>query len=130
MVLRDIVYDARPNIKRRIAGEDLEAGEAVYLSGPETVKKTTGASLSGAFDGIAMDSVSEGEWLGVVGEPTQVYAVASGTINAGDYIAPDADGKVAAATTGASVIIGYAVRPASNNIVLMKLSTIVNSDSL
>jgi len=130
MVLRDIVYDARPNIKRRIAGEDLEAGDAVYLSGPETVKKTTGASPSGAFDGIAMDSVSEGEWLGVVGEPTQVYAAASGSISAGDYIVPAADGKVAKATTGAAVIIGYAVRPASNNIVLMKLSTIVNSDSL
>ncbi len=123
MVLRDIVYDARPNIKRRIAGEDLTAGDAVYLSDDETVKKTTNASCSGyAFDGIAMESVAKGEWLGVVGAPTHVYANVSGAIGAGKYIIPNAAGKVSQATNREkALIIGYAVKAASSGKVLMKL---------
>jgi len=133
MVLRDIVYDARPNIKRRIAGEDLEAGDAVYLSGDEEVKKTTNASCSGyAFDGIAMDSVAKGEWLGVVGAPTQVYANASGAIAAGKYIVPDAAGKVSQAVGGLKdpLLIGYAVKAASSNVVLMRLIDAPNISSI
>jgi len=132
MVLRDIVYDANPNIKRRIAGENIEAGDALYLSGNEEVKKTTNASCAGyAFDGIAMASVSKGEWLGVVGAPTQVYANASGAIAAGKYIVPDAAGKVSQIKSGlkSHLIVGYALRAASSGVVLMKLIDAPNISS-
>jgi len=84
MVLRDIVFDVHPRIRRRLAGEAIEAGDALYISGDETVKKTTNASCSGyAFAGIAMDSVAKDEWLGVATAPTEVYANATGAIAAG-----------------------------------------------
>jgi len=123
MVL-NIAYDVRPNIKRRIADEDLEAGDAVYLFSDERVRKTANASCSGyAFDGIAMNSVAKDEWLGVISAPSQVYANASGTIIAGKYIVPDAAGKVSQAVDDLKnpLIIGYAVKTASSGKVLMKL---------
>ena len=133
MVLRDIVYDVRPHIRRRLAGEAITAGDALYISGDETVKKTINASCGGyAFAGIAMDSVAKDEWLGVATAPTEVYANASGSIAAGKYIVPDAAGKVAQAAGGLKdpLIIGYAVEAASSGVVKMKLIDAPNISSI
>ena len=133
MVLRDIVFDVNPRIRRRLAGEAIEAGDALYISGDETVKKTTNASCSGyAFAGIAMDSVAKDEWLGVATAPTEVYANATGAIAAGKYIVPDTAGKVSQAVGGLKdpLIIGYAVKAASSDVVLMKLIDAPNISSI
>ena len=133
MVLRDIVYDVNPRIRRRLAGEAIEAGDAVYISGDEEVSRSTGPNCNGrAFDGIAMDSVTKGEWLGVATPPTEVYANASGPIEAGRFIVADAEGKVSQAKGGGAdpLFIGYALRSASNNIVLMKLMPMVNATAV
>jgi len=133
MVLRDIVCDVNPHIRRRLAGEAITAGDALYISGDETVKKTTNASCGGyAFAGIAMDSVAKDEWLGVATAPTEVYANASGSIAAGKYIVPDAAGKVAQAAGGLKdpLIIGYAVEAASSGVVKMKLIDAPNISSI
>ena len=124
MVLYDIVTDVHPNIRRRKSGETLVAGDALYVSGEEIVSQTDNASCSGsAFAGIGMDSVASDKWLGVATAPTEVYANASGAITVGKYIIPDAAGKVQQFATGIddAVVIGYAVKAAASNIVLMKL---------
>ena len=124
MVLYDIVTDVHPNIRRRKSAEVLVAGDALYVSGEEIVSQTNNASCDGnAFAGIGMDSVASDKWLGVATAPTEVYANASGAITVGKYIIPDAAGKVQQFATGVddAVVIGYAVKAAASDIVLMKL---------
>ena len=124
MVLYDIVTDVHPNIRRRKSAEALVAGDALYISGEEIVSQTDDLSCgTNAFAGIAMDSVASDKWLGVATAPTEVYANASGAIAVGKYITPDAAGKVRqlAVADANPVIIGYAVKAAASDIVLMKL---------
>ena len=127
MVLYDIVTDVHPNIRRRTSGEDLIAGDAVYISGEEIVSQTNNASCDGkAFAGIAMDSVARGKVLSIATAPTEVYANATGTITVGKYIVPGAAGYVANATEGLidPIIIGYALKAAADSKVLMKLTDV------
>ena len=125
MVLYDIVHSAYPVIMRRKSGAAINAGDAVYMSGDETVTKTENASCSGnAFAGVAMDTVTAADkWLGVATAPTEVYVNASGAIAVGKYVIPDAEGKVAVAADAliSPVVIGYSVKAAASDIVLMKL---------
>ena len=92
--LKDIIYDL-PHLVRRKAGAAITAGQLVYLNGTDDfeVVKTANASCSGgAFDGVAMESVADTEWLSVAVDPSEAYVNATGTLTAGQYVVPGADG--------------------------------------
>ena len=75
------------------AGEDLTAGQVVYLSAAWTVKKTDGARKD--VVGVALTSAANGKKIAVVCRGL-VRVIASGVIAAGARIVSAAAGKVAA----------------------------------
>lgn len=92
--LKDIIYDA-PTLVRRKAGATITAGQLVYLDGTGDfeVAKTANASCSGkAFDGVAMESAVADDWISVAVEPSEAYINATGTLTAGQYVVPGANG--------------------------------------
>lgn len=92
--LKDIAY-ASPHLVRRKAGATITAGQLVYLDGTGDfeVAKTANASCSGkAFDGVAMESAVADDWISVAVDPTEAYINATGTLTAGMYVVPGADG--------------------------------------
>ena len=64
-----------------IAGENLSAGQLVYLSANGTVKATTG--IQNFIGPVKIGNVS-GRIVTVIRGPAKVRVIASGTINAGD----------------------------------------------
>jgi len=82
-------------LTQRIAGQNLTAGLAVYLTDAETVRATADVNCGGyAFDGVTVTSNSSGQWVTVATEPSEVYVNATGTITVGYYVQPAAGGMV------------------------------------
>lgn len=133
--LKDIVYES-PCLVRRKAGATVTAGELVYLDASANwdVSKTANASCSGkAFDGVTMDSNTEGNWISVAVEPSEVYVNATGTLTAGDYVVPGADGHALKWATSAGediIICGRVIKgAATGNPALIKLMNVLNVSS-
>ena len=130
--LKDIVYES-PNLVRRKAGATVTAGQLVYLDATADweVAKTANASRSGkAFDGVTLDSNTNGKWISVAVEPSEVYVNATGTVTAGDYVVPGADGYALNWSTsyGEEIIIcGRVIKGATTgNPALIKLMNVLN----
>lgn len=90
--LKDIVHDANPHIRRRKADATIVAGDVVYLTGDSSVTPTTNGSVG--FEGVAMESVASGDYLGVALAPTEVYVNTSEAVSANELVMPDASGFV------------------------------------
>jgi hypothetical protein len=73
-----------------IAGENLSAGQLVYISANGTVKATTG--IQNFVGSVKVGNVS-GKIVTVIRGPAKIRVIASGTINAGDTVVSAAGGK-------------------------------------
>lgn len=97
------------------ASADITAGQALVVSGQDTVAPSTAAS--GAFVGIAAFSAKTGEKV-TVRSGGGVYPLTStGTVGDGDQLTTAAGGAVAAAGAdpAAGTIIGVALADAASN---------------
>jgi len=128
MTLVNVLHDANPKIFRRMAGEAIAAGDAVYTAGQELVKKTV--NQTSPFEGVAIDTVNASNWVAIAVPPTEVYANGSGTIAAGTYLRPANNGYVEPwAGFGAAdeIVCGKCITANTNaSIVLIRLMDAFN----
>ena len=100
----------------------MTAGQALIVSGDDTVAASSGASA--AFVGIAAFDAASGADVNVITEGVHELA-ASGSITAGDLVITAASGAVAtqgsATAANAVQVIGVALRAAASSKVLDKL---------
>jgi hypothetical protein len=83
------------------AGEDLNAGEPVGLSGDYEVEAS--AAGEGDFIGVALYDVAEGEPVAIAGDDCEVRIEVSEVVSAGDELLPDGVGTFeTVATSGGS----------------------------
>lgn len=87
-------------IRGYTAGEDLSRGEPVAVTGDYEV---TSASAGGAFIGIVLYDVSEGEEVALAGDDCEVRVELSAALTAGDAITPDGTGAFNHAADGEDV---------------------------
>ena len=106
----------------RTTSAAVTAGQALIVSGDDTVAASSGASA--AFVGIAAFDAASGADVNVITEGVHELA-ASGSITAGDLVITAASGAVAtqgsATAANAVQVIGVALRAAASSKVLVKL---------
>lgn len=105
-------FDANGNLveQKLVADGDLTAGQVVYISGDMKVKATAAASK--AVLGVAMFDAKSGEPVAVECEGL-FKLTASAAITAGAQVESAAGGKVAAAGTTVTKVIGIALNAAA-----------------
>lgn len=96
--------------QKLVADGNLTAGQVVYISGDMKVKATTAASK--AVLGVAMFDAKSGEPVAVECEGL-FKLTAAGAITAGTQVESAAGGKVAAAGSSVTKVIGIALNAAS-----------------
>ena len=96
--------------QKLIADGDLTAGQVVYISGSMKVKATTAATS--AVLGVAMFDANSGEPVAVECEGL-FKLTASAAITAGSQVESAAGGKVAAAGSSVTKVIGIALNAAA-----------------
>ncbi|KWX66805.1 capsid cement protein [Mycobacterium sp. NAZ190054] len=101
------------------ASAAITAGQALVVSGQQTVAPSAGASA--AFAGIAATDAASGEKVVVIG-PAVHELTSTGTVGEGDLLVTAASGAVAAAGAepAAGTIIGLALADAASNKVIAK----------
>jgi len=131
------VVKRNPVLTQRIAGQNLTAGLAVYLTDAMTVRATADQNCGGyAFDGVTVTTNSSGQYVTVASEPSEVYVNATGDISAGKYVSPRPGGMVGNAThsphtNAAYVICGRALETGTaGSPVLIKLMNFPNASRI
>lgn len=100
------------------ASADITAGDALVVSGQQTVAPSSAASA--AYAGVAATDAKSGEKVVVLG-PAVHELNASGAINDGDLVMTAAGGDVAAFSgTTYTQAIGVALADAASNKVIVK----------
>lgn len=97
------------------ASADITAGQALAVSGQDTVAPTSAASA--AYVGIAAFSAKSGEKVTVLSGGGVYELTSTGTVGDGDSLTTAAAGAVSAvgADPGAGTIIGVALADAASN---------------
>ena len=108
----DASFDENLNLvnKKLVAGANLQKGQVVYISADMTVSPTTASSA--AVLGVAMFDAKAGEPVAVECEGL-MKLTASAAITAGSQVESAAGGKVAAAGSSVTKVIGIALNAAS-----------------
>jgi hypothetical protein len=93
------------------AGEDLDVGQVVEITGDWTVKKTTGVSYKAK--GVTLTKAANGARVSVICRGI-VRVTAQGNISAGDQVSSAAYARVATYATKDSAAVGEALAAASS----------------
>lgn len=115
-------FDANLNLqaKKLTASAAIEKGQLVKISGDMTVAPAT--ALTDAVIGVAMFDYKSGDEV-VVETEGLVYLTAGGTITAGDYVGPAANGKCAKCANATDRHVGIAISSAvADGACIVKLS--------
>lgn len=118
----DTKFDAGLNLqaKKITASAAIEKGQLVKISGDMTVAPT--AAATDAVIGVAMFDYKSGDEV-VVETEGLVYLTAGGTITAGDYVGPAANGKCAKCANATDRHVGIAISSAvADGACIVKLS--------
>lgn len=95
------------------AGEELSAGEPVYLSGDYTVSASS--ADGGEFLGVNLYDAASGEEVAIAGDDCEVRVEVSEAVTANDEILPDGLGTFeTVATSGASAGVAIVQEGASS----------------
>lgn len=89
------------------AGTTITRGQAVYLSGAYTVSPTTSSSQQ--LLGVSVTNASQNEAVAILCRGI-VSAIAGGSISAGSYVAPSANGKFVSTTVPNAYSGGYLIK--------------------
>ncbi len=81
------------------AGEDLTAGEPVYLSGDREVSSSSAGK--GEFLGVALYDVASGEEVAIAGDDCEVRVEVSEAVTANEELLPDGLGTFESVATSA-----------------------------
>ena len=117
----DTKFDADMNLqaKKLTASAAIEKGQLVKISGDMTVAP---AAATDAVIGVAMFDYKSGDEV-VVETEGLVYLTAGGTITAGDYVGPAANGKCAKCANATDRHAGIAISSAvADGACIVKLS--------